>query len=167
MFAWAPIGPDDKEKILQVGGFIVKLHHAGHRFLLPCNHHQNGRCDIYHSWRPEICRTHKCKLLRRFLKGDLSFNQATIIIQETINHVNRIREQLSDTGIGTGNNLSKRFKEWQKTQGDSGEMDWRKRNQTFILDYIALGWRLNRYFRNKKKTDKPTIQLELHEHSNN
>jgi|GEM_PF-2214030 len=48
-------------------------------FPQPCAAHQNGRCSIYQI-RPKPCQNFQCRLLTRYLDGEISVEQATSLV---------------------------------------------------------------------------------------
>ncbi len=88
LFNRAPIKPkDDLTALLSFKNTIIK-DETKTAFKLPCAAHQNKCCQIYDLPRPAICGNYRCMLLKRYEKGNISFEDA----QKTINRVFELRE---------------------------------------------------------------------------
>ncbi len=63
-------------------------------FLQPCPAFGAGCCSIYDG-RPSVCRNYRCKLLRRYEAGEVSYEDARALINGTIAIRDRVRPGLS------------------------------------------------------------------------
>ena len=73
---------------------IVKGGETG--MLQPCVHLKDKACVIYHKNRPASCIAFKCKLLRKFEAGKISFIDALALIEKLVAFKMRIVESVSD-----------------------------------------------------------------------
>lgn len=76
---WARI---EKQEIAaaQKLGMHTEIHPDGAAFSLPCPCHQDGRCAVYEE-RLSPCREYRCKLLRGYQAGQVSWNEALRRVQ--------------------------------------------------------------------------------------
>lgn len=74
---------------LQALGFEIRKATRGLVFSLPCSHLWGSQCSVYES-RPLACRGYQCRLLCRYLSGDVSLDQALATVQQ----VQRLRDQI-------------------------------------------------------------------------
>jgi uncharacterized protein len=141
IFACVPLSAEEKDFM---GNPVVPGAVEGqYRFKQPCGHYQAGVCRIYDAGRPKSCVGFKCKLLHRYQKGGLSFDQAALVIKETRSLAARMRTSL---GGGVSLDLGAIYMAWEETQQKKGTADWKKEHQALLLDYAALHWGLKRHF---------------------
>jgi len=74
----ALVAPDEIETVQRLG-LTVTESEEGPGFPLPCPLHREGRCTVYME-RPGVCRDYKCKLLRRFLSGEVAWDECMRLI---------------------------------------------------------------------------------------
>ena len=74
---------------LEGKGFTVGTGPQGLAFSLPCSHLGAGGCSLY-AERPRTCRTYQCRLLARYLAGEVSLEQAL----GTVEQVHALRDQI-------------------------------------------------------------------------
>lgn len=148
IFDHARLVPADDPARLEDGGFIVSPTKTGTGFALPCHHHQDRICTLYQQWRPTICHTFRCRLLRRFDAGEISLEEAQGIIDRTTALADRVWAQMRQRMAAADGPLKKHFRAWEQAQD---EPDWRRRHAAFLLDYASLQRRLDRDFRLKPK----------------
>lgn len=65
-------------------------------FRLPCPYHQCGSCTVYLD-RPRTCSTYHCKLLRRYVAGEIPFESCLQRIEQVRSLVSSIQRHL-DSG---------------------------------------------------------------------
>ena len=70
---WARIEEDEIETAKRLG-LTVSSGTKGPVFALPCHLHQEGRCTVY-AERPSPCSSYQCKLLRRYLAGEATWDE--------------------------------------------------------------------------------------------
>ena len=76
------------------------VQHDGLAFRLPCPRHQDGRCTIYEE-RPAACRGFQCKLLRRYLAGEISAEDSLVRIEQVKRLLADIRRRMDAGEDGT------------------------------------------------------------------
>jgi Fe-S-cluster containining protein len=74
---------------LETKGFTVSADPQGLTFSLPCSYLGATGCSLYQE-RPKTCRTYQCRLLIRYLEGEVSLEQAL----ETVEQVHELRSQI-------------------------------------------------------------------------
>lgn len=148
IFDHARLVPADDPARLEEGGFIVSPTKTGTGFALPCHHQQERICTRYQQWRPTICHTFRCRLLRRFDAGEISLEDAQSIIERTTDLADRVWTQMRQRMAAADGPLRKRFLTWESSQD---EPDWRHHHAAFLLDYASLQRRLDRDFRLRPK----------------
>lgn len=70
----ARIGEDEIEAVERLG-LALSSTEKGPVFALPCPLHREGRCTVY-TERPSPCRSYQCKLLRRYLAGESTWDES-------------------------------------------------------------------------------------------
>jgi uncharacterized protein len=65
----------------------------GPLFDLPCPHHQGGRCTVYEE-RPSPCRDYRCKLLRRYLAGEVTWEEGIRRVEQARRLTTEIRRRI-------------------------------------------------------------------------
>jgi hypothetical protein len=73
-FLKVAITPEEAITVTQAGINVMREEEK-HVFELPCRAHLDKLCTIY-SIRPGICQAYTCKLLERYLRGDVSLETA-------------------------------------------------------------------------------------------
>ena len=66
---------------LEAGGLKIAKDEKGFGFSLPCAAYK-GRCCSVYSYRPNICKNFKCKLLSRYIERKISLSEAIVIIEK-------------------------------------------------------------------------------------
>jgi uncharacterized protein len=85
LFDKAPLERNDEDDKLLALGIEIISGQNGRALKLPCPAHKNCRCTVY-TERPTICRTFRCKLLKRFKANEISKTEALEIIREAVTH---------------------------------------------------------------------------------
>lgn len=74
LYVRARVTPGEESRMLESG--LELLTYRGDPFFRqPCPHFGCGRCTIYDE-RYRICRSFRCKLLKRYHAGEIDFNEA-------------------------------------------------------------------------------------------
>lgn len=89
---WAKLTPDEVEAA-EGHGLKTFIHPDGPAFRLPCPCHRDGRCAIY-AERPTTCRGYQCKLLRRYLAGEVTAEDGLRRIEQVKRLVDGIRRRI-------------------------------------------------------------------------
>jgi len=74
----AHIEHDEIETVRRLGLTVIASE-EGPVFPLPCHLHQEGRCTVY-TERPNVCHSYQCKLLRRYLTGEVGWDDCMRLI---------------------------------------------------------------------------------------
>jgi Fe-S-cluster containining protein len=116
-------------------------------FSLPCPCLRDGRCAVY-AERPSPCREYRCKLLRGYLSGQVSWEEGLRRVELAKRLVAAIRRRLDGPGDVTGAEESV----WQRLRAASsgplaGDADLR-------LDVAALLTQCQRHFWNRAKPER-------------
>lgn len=80
---------DDEIESVQRLGLKVVASEDGPVFPLPCPLHRGAQCTVY-TERPSVCRTYQCKLLRRFLAGEATWDECIGLVHLAQDLVSRI-----------------------------------------------------------------------------
>lgn len=152
LFEWAGLALEDTPEQLRSSDIRCSQDSAQRRFDLPCHHHQQRRCTIYRAWRPRVCGSFKCQLLRRLESGEVSAEQALAIVEKTNQHAARIWAQLRAwVPDDRPQAMTQLYLAWEVHKADPGAADWVQHNEAFLLDYLALRRRLERLYFAKKE----------------
>lgn len=115
-------------------------------FLLPCQHHESGRCSIYQE-RFAKCRSFECALLRRYEAGELDLAEARTKIRTAKELLARIKV-IAPADLSQKSRADYRARlesDLARTDGDDGEAVARQ-----LVQVIALETYLDRWFLNKR-----------------
>jgi uncharacterized protein len=72
---------------------IYEKETGGSAFTLPCPRIEERRCGVYDD-RPRSCRDYQCKLLQRFLAGEIALAEALGVVERLGALTDRVRAQL-------------------------------------------------------------------------
>lgn len=89
LFGFVKIQPEDAVEPLRLAGITITTGETTPRLTLACAAHRDGCCQVYAD-RPSNCRSYQCKLLTRFSKGVITWDDA----QEPMGRMRRLRAQL-------------------------------------------------------------------------
>ncbi len=84
---WATLEPREVEAAERLG-LKSFVHQDGPAFRLPCPRHQDGCCTVYEE-RPGACRGYQCKLLRRYLAGEVT-------AEDSLGRIEQVKRLLAD-----------------------------------------------------------------------
>jgi hypothetical protein len=79
LFHRVPLADDDAIDRLRSGGIVILTGNGGRGFAQPCPAHQDRACRVYAN-RPASCRSFRCKTLRQYERGALSWDNARDVI---------------------------------------------------------------------------------------
>jgi hypothetical protein len=85
-----PLNPDDDITALKAVGIDIVSDNDLTLLKQPCSAHKNCACGVYAN-RPQACQTYKCKLLKRFERGEIPRQSAL----ENINKVRSLKNEMS------------------------------------------------------------------------
>jgi Fe-S-cluster containining protein len=140
-----PLKPDDEVAPLKAVGINIVSDNDLTVLKLPCAAHKNCTCTVYAN-RPQVCRTYKCKLLKRFERDDISQQSAL----EIVNKVKSLKNEMDElafaasTTVQSGDKIISLMKKCQ-TDPNIG-----KRKQDYahiLLKFGELQIYLDRFFR--------------------
>lgn len=69
-------------------------------FQQPCVLHRNNCCSAYDDWRPRKCVEYSCRLLDRFLAGDVGLDEALTHVKSVRAMADRVQEEVGGLGGG-------------------------------------------------------------------
>ena len=125
---------------------IVKSGETG--MLQPCIHLKENICNIYHKNRPANCIAFKCKLLRAFEAGKISYIEALVLIDKLMVLKGQILESISDFYIVEPpvdvKKLMSDFEEYYVNH--IGELEFRKMFGKTLLNYAMLIQLIKKHF---------------------
>lgn len=76
LFGRVPLGPEESIAQLQAAGFQIQPDETNRQtFAQPCPQYQNCQCRMYDQ-RPRKCREFECKVLSRFVNGEIDMEEA-------------------------------------------------------------------------------------------
>jgi Fe-S-cluster containining protein len=121
-------------------------------FQLPCSYLKDKKCTIYQNRPYRVCDKFKCKLLRRYIAGDISFVDAVETIESVSKLRNKLLKAIADFNpSNTLSVLSKEFVSFEEHQiKQLGELEFRKKYGQTILDYRVLRMSLKKWFYREK-----------------
>lgn len=146
LFERARVLPEDDLSRLEAEGFVLLTVTAGMRFELPCHFHHDHICTVYQQWRPQICHTFRCALLRRLAAGEISLEEAGAQVERTVALADRIRAQLPVEAEERRRTLKQTMRAWQEDQAAAG-VDVNRTFAALLLDCASLERLLDRHFR--------------------
>ena len=90
---WAHLEPGETADAERLG-LPTFMHPQGPGFTLPCPRHHEGRCTVYDE-RPSPCSGFRCKLLRRYLAGEVAW-------EEGLRRIEQVKRLVADVRRRTG-----------------------------------------------------------------
>lgn len=115
----------------------------GKGFSQPCVAVHNRICTIY-PHRPQICGDYKCRLLRRFERGEIPMAEAMRIAVQTAEHAVKLRAALmaaTQTEKGPMLDLYRRMKAMAPLSPETAPL---------FVEFAALQLSLDKHFREKQ-----------------
>ena len=97
---WVKVESDEVGRMEGLG-LSVTTRSQGAGFSLPCPCYREGRCAEYAN-RPRSCRSYQCKLLRRHLTGEITWEEALKRVEQAKRLIASIRGRLGAPGNGMG-----------------------------------------------------------------
>jgi len=158
MFKHARIDKSDDLTFLKQLGVESVVVRDKQFFQLPCNWQEGKRCSLYHdSRRFKVCKYFKCRLLKQYISGKISYHVAMTIIREIMKRRQSIKA-FSEILHNDHNSPEQSIFCFISELHLSGKMDdlsFRKTYPRQILDCFIFRELLNRSFykENSKKTE--------------
>ena len=130
----------ETERATQLG-FVMVERNERPTFGQPCPKLEGNRCSIYPD-RPSACVSYRCRLLDRYLAGDVDKDQARALIDEARDRVSRLR------ALMPGKTMSELRRRWARGVDGflSGNPDPAETECRAFVELTALGVFLDRYF---------------------
>ncbi len=120
-------------------------------FKLPCPYVKDKLCSIYHERPYLVCESFKCKLLKGLRNGEISFDDAMKVVNETVSLRTKIESQLLEHHPeNTGDSLLRKMKEFNaQFAGTMSEVEFRRKYGKLLLAFFILTKILNESFRRR------------------
>ena len=152
VFKCAMIEQDEDTGALKAMGARFTVENQQIELVLPCVAHIDGRCSVY-PHRFKICESFRCKLLQDYLRGKVSRDRALEVVGETSLHTNRVEELIRKTyDEGESETLLELYRNFRKAYEEKNEAaSFEERYKHIVLEYVALDYRLDKYFRGRVK----------------
>jgi hypothetical protein len=142
LHTYAVILPNEAERVCALG-LTVETTSKGLRFRLPCPLLKECFCPVYENEnRPNTCKEYQCELLKKFLNGAITLDQALQIIQLTRELLNDVIAQQPAGYLPAGYSREQllQFIQREKDSGQSvfGSVELREENAVFLLRLAKL-----------------------------
>jgi hypothetical protein len=113
----------------------------GPAFALPCPLHQENRCTVYKE-RPSACSDYRCKLLKRFLAGESTWEESLLRVSQARGLVASLRQRLGPE--------SRSIALWRQSDvlGEEG-IAAAQGDQELLLEFASLSVLSRTHFRNR------------------
>ena len=152
LYKRAPLVPEDDREALEENATEVVVWEGEDYLALPCPANDCGVCQMY-SIRPTVCRSYKCKLLKRALENKISWKASLDIV-----HTTRLYKEKLDSRINEYHkaehrtSLSERFHDFIDSHKDTEQSSaFKQKYKKIMAEYVALNLMLDRHFREKKE----------------
>lgn len=154
MFRYAAIKEGDVLGPLTAAGAEFVTKETETCFLLPCPAFRGGCCSIYET-RPTICQEYRCRLLRRYEAGEVSFEEAQELISRTMALRDRVRPALIAIAEPQASEAFSGLYRLMHAKFDAmpDPVQARRDHAGLLLDIAALRVVLAREFEPRKATD--------------
>jgi uncharacterized protein len=130
----AQVEPDELDLVRALGLTVETFNdHLG--FCLPCPLYCEQRCSIYTATRPHTCGAYQCRLLKKYLAGEIAREQGAQIVQRTRELLAAVLAQMP-AGYSFNDLQRAMEQEWNSGRGAFGSVEIRQANASFLL---ALG----------------------------
>lgn len=126
--------PGESERLARLG-LSITVRSQGSGFSLPCPCYREGHCAEYNE-RPKACSGYQCKLLRRHLAGEVTWEEGLRRVEQVKRLAASIRGRL-----GTGDGLSI-WQQLRSARGQGSDLD-----PELQMDMASLLSLSRRYFR--------------------
>jgi Fe-S-cluster containining protein len=148
LFDTAPVEEDERKRLVAHGLTIHEAEEGDAEkpyFTLGCVRF-DGRCCTIYDARPAICQRYRCRLLRKFDAGEVSYDDALKRVAEAKRLLQELPESLRATDKSAGHQWSQLFREWKaKSPAERAESS----NGNFLLQLVILNRFLDDHFRDK------------------
>lgn len=158
MYRHVEVEEGDELQPLKAAGAVWVTIEGLSSFLQPCPAFGAGCCSIYDG-RPSVCRTYRCRLLRRYEAGEVSREDARALIESTVAVRDRVRPGL--TAYVEPEKLEALESLYRlmnvKLEATADPVAARREHAELLLDVVALRVVLAREF---EPRDSPSHQPE-------
>lgn len=147
LFKKAVIGKDDDQVFLKELGVDIISEQNKQFFLQPCIWLAGTLCTLYQDQRRfKTCKNFKCKLLKRYLSNEISYQSALATINDIVKRRQNIKEffEIHKTTHDKGTNAS--FIQILKQISKMDDLSFRKTYAKQLLDCVILEELLKRRF---------------------
>lgn len=118
-------------------------------FLLPCLGQEAKRCKLYNDARRfKVCKEFKCKLLKQYLAGALSYDAAMDVIAKVMRRRQSVREFATMLHADRAQSIFSFLRELDLS-GKLNDLSFRKKHSKQILDCFAFKELLKKRFYDK------------------
>ncbi len=145
LHAQALVRPNEIEPVRALG-LSVETCGADLWFRLPCPLYQDNRCSIYAATRPQTCVAYRCRLLDRYLAGEVTREQGVQIVQRTRTLLADVLQQLP-AGYSFGELRKDLERNWDSGRGVAGSAGARQGSAALLLAVARLAVYLRRHFK--------------------
>ena len=145
LFEFTPTRLEEQDGFEPAEVGLFQLSDGAFALAQPCCHLHNKCCEIYKAVRPAICGKFKCKLLKNFLRDEITYSAALELIKTTLAQRDEIRDKLELEVEKRGLNLADLFKAWTELQTEGAQQT--PQVSELSLDYLALQLQLARVFK--------------------
>lgn len=154
LFQYANI--DDDETLTTQYSFDVGTNSAGEkRFFLPCGYLQNKCCSIYQSRPYKVCDHYKCTTLRHYEKGEVSRNDALMVIEQVLAVKADIQSKLeTEFSFVLGKTFNEKVINLEKYYAAlPDQKDFEMNNRNLLLNIVKFKLLKDRFFYKNKQTE--------------
>lgn len=113
-------------------------------FYLPCPCHQDNKCTVYSAGRPRVCADYQCKLLMKYLQGEISLEESKLLIDKAKHLAQAVQHRLA-----TDDSWQKRWRQivdsWDSEEGLCS-VESRRAHAEILMDVGILSVFLRRHF---------------------
>lgn len=113
-------------------------------FAQPCPMYINRECSIYFENRPGVCVRFRCKLLKRLISGNCSYEEAIELVRKAVHHAEKIRGDIAQEVGASNESILRLYQKWKASSGEDPEIE---------LGYFSLLHRLQRDINNDEMDD--------------
>mgnify|MGYP005644641471 CR=1 FL=1 len=125
-------------------------------FKLPCSYFDKC-CTVYDQTRPAICGDFKCRLLKRFIKGKLEFDELEKLIQQIKEQKARLYKLIPNANITES--IKNAYASFLDSNKDILESkNFRVKHSHLLLEWASYEHRLSKFHHKAAPTTAPKSQ---------
>ncbi len=134
---------DEIELVSQLGLTLYQNNVDYDAFCLPCSCFKDGKCSVY-AQRPRKYRDYKCKLLKGYLQGTISFEGSIKLVRKTISLMETIYQLIG--GVDPSKTIWEQIEDFMELQARSvNSEESRHINVRLLLDMKKLSTICNHF----------------------